>query len=325
MDSGLVIGVLSQWLTLTSILSLQGRGGQTPSPLAGQAEYSRMSQKPLTLEVLVKDFHRLGVPRGGLLMVHSSLRSIGHVNGGAPTVVDALLEVLGPTGTLVVPTFTDEAARDPSFVFDPLSTPSLVGAISEAARRRPAARRSLHGWHSVAAMGPLADAIATEAGSSPWLPDGPMPKVIDRGGVFMLLGVPYLRLTLVHLMEWECGVAYRPGRLVEVPMRRPDGSLVKLANLECPPEPPFPGNDFNRLGQAMEEKGLVRLGGVGNAIARLFHGRDLRNAAQELHRKDKRAFLRKDGTITELSYGHTVSTPRGDLCVLDPKGIYGTG
>jgi aminoglycoside N3'-acetyltransferase len=74
-----------------------------------------------------------------------------------------------------------------------------------------------------------------------------MPKIIDHGGMFMLLGVPYQRLTLVHLMEWECGVAYRPGRLVELPIRRPDGSLGKLVNLECPPEPQFPGNDFNRL------------------------------------------------------------------------------
>jgi aminoglycoside 3-N-acetyltransferase len=118
-----------------------------------------MSQKLITTANLVQDFRRLGVPRGGLLMMRSSLRSIGHVNGGAETVVDALLEVLGPAGTLVVPTFTDEIAMDPNFVFDPLNTPSLVGAISEAARRWPGARRSLHGWHSIAAMGPLAGAI----------------------------------------------------------------------------------------------------------------------------------------------------------------------
>jgi len=63
------------------------------------------------------------------------------VNDGAETVVDALLEVLGPAGTLVVPPFTDEMAIDPNFVFDSLNTPSLVGAIFEAARRWPGARR----------------------------------------------------------------------------------------------------------------------------------------------------------------------------------------
>ena len=281
-----------------------------------------MSHKPLTTANLVQDFLQLGVPRGGLLMVHSSLRSIGHVSGGAETVVDALLEVLGPSGTLVVPTFTDEIAMDPNFVFDPLNTPSLVGAISEVARRRPGAYRSLHGWHSLSAIGPLSDVIVKEVGSSPWLPDGPFPKMIDYGGMFMLLGVPYQRLTLVHLMEWECGVDYRPGRLVEVPTRCPDGSLAKLVNLECPPEPPFPGNDFNRLGQVMEDQSLVRLGVVGNATARLFHGQDVRKVAWELYSKDNRAFLQEGGVITELSYGHTVTRPRGELCVLNPEGIY---
>ena len=43
--------------------------------------------------------------------------------------------------------------------------------------------------------------------------------------------------------------------------------------------------------------------------------------ARELHLKDNRAFLRKDGVVTDLSYGHTVSMPKGDLCVLDPEGI----
>ena len=281
-----------------------------------------MFQKQITRADLVQDFHRFGIPFGGLLMVHSSLSSIGYVTGGADTVVDALLEVLGPEGTLVVPTFTDESAMNPSFIFDPSSTPSMVGAISEAVRRRPEAHRSIHGWHSVSAMGRLADAIAKDVGLSPWLPDGPMSKVIDYGGEFMLLGVPYKRLTLVHLMEWECGVTYRPGRIVEVQMRCPDGSIGKLVNLECPPESPFPGNDFNRLGRAMEEEGIVRLGVVGNAITRVFQGRDVRSMSRKLHQKDKQAFLRQGGVVTELSYGNNVSMPRGDLCVVDPKVIY---
>ena len=59
----------------------------------------------LTRDRLAADLRRLGVQSGDLLMIHSSLRSLGHVVGGAPTVVDALLEILGPTGTLVGPSF----------------------------------------------------------------------------------------------------------------------------------------------------------------------------------------------------------------------------
>ena len=280
-------------------------------------------RKSLTRGELAQALVRLGVPRGGLMMVHSSLRSIGHVDGGAETVVDALLDALGPEGTLVVPTFTDDAAkRGADFVFDPLNTPSLAGAISEAARRRTGARRSLHHWHSVGAIGPLAETVATEVGASPWQPDGPMPKIIDLGGLFLLLGVPYQRLTLVHLMEWENGVPYRPGLQVELPMRRSDGSVVPLVNLECPPNRPFAGNDFNRLGQRMEDANVVKIGQVGNAVARLFYGADVRETASAMYGEDKSAFLIKNGVIARLAYGHTIDMPRGELCVVDPAEIF---
>ena len=72
----------------------------------------------------------------------------------------------------------------------------------------------------------------------------------------------------------------------------------------------------------MEDQSLVRLGVVGNATARLFHGQDVRKVAWELYSKDNRAFLQEGGVITELSYGHTVTRPRGELCVLNPEGIY---
>jgi len=89
----------------------------------------RPQPEPLDRAALVRDLTRLGVPRSGLLMVHSSLRSLGHVTGGAPTVLNALLQTLGPDGTLVLPAFTYPLSRDPDFVFDPVHTPSLMGAI----------------------------------------------------------------------------------------------------------------------------------------------------------------------------------------------------
>ena len=281
--------------------------------------------EPLERSSLVRDLVRLGVPRGGLMMVHSSLSSIGHVEGGSETVVDALLEALGPDGTLVVPTFTDGIAMQPGFVFDRAHTPTQMGAIAEAARRRNRAVRSLHHWHSVAAIGPLAEAIAGTDVRSPWKADGPMPQVASRGGMFLLLGVPYLRLTLVHLCEFELGVPYRPLKTVELPTRRPDGSIAPLVNGECPPAGPHPGSDYNRLGQHMEDAGLVRVGEVGNAIARLVVGHDVRRTAGELYANDGDAFLRRGGQVTRLTRGHTLVAGKGDRCVVDPTKVYSTG
>ena len=281
------------------------------------------SSEPLDRATLVRHLTRLGVPRGGLVMVHSSLRSLGHVAGGAATVVDALLETLGPEGTLVVPTFTYVLAGEPDFVFDPLRTPSLMGAISDTARRHPEARRSIHLWHSVAAIGPLAEAIVTAGGESAWDADSPMRQIRDRDGRYLLLGVPYQNLTAVHLCEVELEVPYRKATRVETKMRRADGSLAPLVSVGCPPQPGHPGSDFNRLGQRMEDAGLVRVGEVGNAVARLFGGHDLRRVARELYEQDDLAFLRQGGVVTRLAFGHTIETDRGEHCVVDPTRMYG--
>ena len=150
-------------------------------------------------------------------MVHSSLRSLGFVDGGPETVVDALLQALGPHGTLVVPTFTYPTAGDPMFVFDPAHTPSQMGAISEAARRRSQAHRSIHLAHSIAAIGPLAQTIATSGGASGWDADSPMRQVFDRNGRYLLLGVPYQNLTAMHLCEVWLELPYRKPRIVGRP------------------------------------------------------------------------------------------------------------
>ncbi|WP_347246334.1 AAC(3) family N-acetyltransferase, partial [Thermogutta sp.] len=108
----------------------------------------------VTKQHIIDGLRELGLRAGDTVVVHSSLSSFGKVQGGAETVVEALLEVLGPEGTLAVPTFNFEPD-----VFDPDSTPSVVGQITEAVRKLPGAIRSKHPTHSVAAIGRLARVI----------------------------------------------------------------------------------------------------------------------------------------------------------------------
>ncbi len=281
------------------------------------------SGAPLRLPDLVRDLISLGVRPGDLLMVHSSLRSIGLVEGGPETVVDALLQALGPQGTLVVPTFTYPTAGDSKFVFDPVHTPSQMGAISEAARRRPQAHRSIHLAHSIAAIGPLAETIATAGGASGWDVDSPMRQVFDRNGRYLLLGVPYQNLTAMHLCEVWLELPYRKPRVSKGRMRHPDGSTTPLVSIGTPPLPGHPGSDYNRLGQRMEDAGLVRRGPVGNAIARLLNAHDLRAASRNLTRHDPNGFLQQGPAVTKLTHGHTVTSDKGEHCIVDPTRIYG--
>ena len=68
---------------------------------------SQMDQRaPHTSQTLSSDLLGLGVRAGDVLLLHASNRSLGYVAGGVQAVVEALLAVLGPQGTLVVPTHT---------------------------------------------------------------------------------------------------------------------------------------------------------------------------------------------------------------------------
>ena len=204
---------------------------------------------------LTSDLERLGLPCGGLVMVHSSLRSIGTVAGGAATAVDALLAALGPTGTLVAPTFTGQF-RDPDFVYDPAETPGTTGAIPNHVFRRPDARRTVHIVQTVAAIGPLRDDIIDAGGHDGWDAQPSMRAIFDLDGWFLLLGVPYQNLTAGHFMEQEIGTHRRP-RVTEGRQRTPDGRVVPLRSETWGPDPNFPGMpersyDFNRLGEGLE-------------------------------------------------------------------------
>ena len=116
---------------------------------------------------------------------------------------------------------------------------------------------------------------------------------------------------------------YRKPVRIEGTMRRADGSLAPFISIGCPPQPGHPGSDFNRLGQRLEDAGVVRIGEVGIAVGRLCGGHDLRRTARDLYEHDTNGFLRQDGVVTRLSYGHTIESDRGEHCVADPSRMYG--
>ena len=262
----------------------------------------------------------LGVDAGDVVFVHSSLSSMGRVDGGAETVVDALLDMLGPEGTLAVPAFTfDRPDHGP--ILDPVRDESETGRISEAVRLRPGARRSHHIHHSVAAIGADAD-MTDHHGPSAWAADGPFWRLHELDGHILLLGVPYLRCTFFHMLEQVVQVPYRRWVEFEARLLEPDGSLKPLLTRCFIPEEGFGGNDFNKLGAELERRGLVSVGAIGNAVARLFSARDTVLTAVELYRDDTDLFLREGGRITPLDDGVMVGDLNNEKSVLDPDAVH---
>lgn len=276
----------------------------------------------VTRNEIVSGLTSLGVRKGSLLMIHSSLSAIGVVKGGAETVVDCLLDVIGSNGTLVVPTFTYPAdypdSRDPQWIFDPVKTHSGMGAVTNAARNRPDARRSIHLWHSVAAIGPLAEQITTMGKSSAWDSESPMAWVFRNGGWILLLGVSYQNLTAIHIWEIEFGVDYREHFDVKRRLRQPNGDIVPLISRVHDRKDDHPGSDFIRFGERMEADGKVNVGNVGNAVTRLFRADEAYGLARTMYLADNRVFLKQGESITPLTYGQTTQNINGTQCVINP-------
>ena len=277
---------------------------------------------PQTQDRIGEALRVLGLPRGAIVFVHSSMSSIGYVEGGAEVLVDAFLQVLGPAGTLAVPTFTFSHSRSVDPVFDPALDPSEMGRLTEETRTRAEARRSCHLLHSVAALGAQAEEIAACHGPSAWAEDGPFWKLHELDAYILLLGVPYLRCTFIHLLEQLVKVPYRQWREVEAQVREPDGSRRPLPTLTFGPKPGFVGNDFNRLGAMLEERGLVLAGSVGNAVARLFRARDAFEVGMAQYRVDPDIFLMKGREYTQPGSGVLTEELHNEKWVLDPANIY---
>jgi len=157
---------------------------------------------------LVTAFRNAGLTAGDLVLVHSSLRKLGPVEGGADTVLDALLEVLGQKGTLALPThtFSVVTARQP--VFHQSLTPSNVGTLSNIFRKRAGVLRGLHPTHSVAAIGPLAEKLLEghEKETTPCSMNSPYVRLRDWNGKVLIIGEGLQCGTLFHACEELAGM-----------------------------------------------------------------------------------------------------------------------
>ncbi len=109
----------------------------------------------VTKQELLTGLSSLGIIPGIQVMVHSSLSSFGRVEGGARTVVEALMEVVAPEGTLMMPSFNHEAPFQeggPGY-YHPGETPTINGAIPDYFWRMEGVSRSLDPTHAIAAWG----------------------------------------------------------------------------------------------------------------------------------------------------------------------------
>jgi aminoglycoside 3-N-acetyltransferase len=239
------------------------------------------------LSDLAAGLRALGLRPGQPLLVHSSLRSVGRVAGGAATLLHAIQEVAGPDATVVVPAQTAQnSGSSPAFraatsqlepaaleqyladmpVFDPRTTPSQgMGAFAEYLRTRPGAVRSGHPQTSFAALGARAgDCVRVHDLDCHLGKRSPLGWLHDNAADVLLIGAGYASFTGFHLAEYLLP-GQRPTRAYHCVSRGADGNrrLEELWDVD------LDESDFAALGARMDAMPFVRGGQVGAAACRL--------------------------------------------------------
>jgi aminoglycoside 3-N-acetyltransferase len=175
---------------------------------------------------IADDLVAAGLRRGGIVLVHSSLKSMGHVPGGCETVVRGLIDALGPDGTLLMPALSYATVHAEQPVFDVANTPSCVGAITEHFRTRNGTIRSVHPTHSVCGVGPEAEQILEDhhRDHTPCGANSPYRRLRDRGGQVLMLGCGLKPNTSMHGVEELIEPPYLFGQTITYRIILPDGS-----------------------------------------------------------------------------------------------------
>ena len=163
-----------------------------------------------------------GIARDATVLVHTSMRALGEVEGGCDGLIDGFVSYLRD-GLFLVPTHTWANVNEPGAVFDVTKTPPCIGALPTVAAFRTDAVRSLHPTHSVAAFGRRAkEFVAGEENSqTPCPPGGVWARLLDEKATVLLLGVGLNRNTYIHAVDEMLDL---PDRLVDpIPLAVLDG------------------------------------------------------------------------------------------------------
>jgi aminoglycoside 3-N-acetyltransferase len=237
----------------------------------------------VTFDNIVHDIRALGVRPGDLLLVHSSLKSFGHVGGGAETVARALVETISPGGTVFLPTFN--FGQHP---WDPKTTPSVVGAVTEAFRHLPGAQRSLQCTHPVSAIGPrAAEILAGHEKTHPFAVDSPLGKLWKLNAWVLLLGCGHNSSSMIHIAEEAQDVPYLYRTRVQTIIdgdRRYDVTVRR----------PGRSNGFYKIDPHLRARGAIIDGKVGAAPTMLMRAADIVETARRMLRDDLASLLCDD-------------------------------
>jgi len=222
---------------------------------------------------IMAGLHRLGIAPGSLLEVHASLGSLGQVDGGADTVIEALMETVGEDGAIVMPSYPvgpglaaspEERQRGITWKvrvlsFEDRTTRTGMGVIADRFRDRADVVRTPDSFFSYTAWGKDAALLAQG-----------LEHLVSRGGRVLLLGVQMDRCSCLHLAEERVTLPEDLQRLMEIPEEIQRAYPSQLWGIGYGPE-----SNFLLVQQEAEVRYLITAMMIGSALTRFFDARTM--------------------------------------------------
>jgi len=249
-----------------------------------------MEKKIFDFYSLTEDFKNLGIKRDDNVLIHSSMKSIGEVEGGADMVLDVFIEYLADKGNIALPSHTWAAINDEHNIFDPEKEPVCVGILPELFRKRKGVLRSLHPTHSISIIGKDKEYFVKDEHliDTPCGRKGCWGKLLDMDFKIMFLGCGTKCNTFIHGVEEWNNV---PNRLTKYYQKlkivMPDGTIFDRDMIRHDDGGTRGvSENYDKIQPYMEERRLALKGKFGNADCVVEKARDIYDVTSELLREN---------------------------------------
>ncbi|NLX82199.1 MAG: AAC(3) family N-acetyltransferase [Clostridiales bacterium] len=224
-------------------------------------------------ESLIKDIKRMGIAPADTVLLHSSMKAIGPVDGGAEAVLDALMDYFSP-GLLCFPTLSWQTVDAKPRVYDVANTPSIVGILPELFRKRPHVYRSYNPTHSIAAYGADAEAFIADdhKTGTPCGLGSTWHKLVDRDAFILMVGCRLTTCTFLHGVEEWCDIPGRIAKPLAFTLILPDGTQTVIHSAT---HSAHPSTNYWKIEEGLMKHGFMKEDSFGQARTLVLRAREL--------------------------------------------------
>ncbi len=246
-------------------------------------------------EIISSNLKELGLKKEGVVLVHSSLKSLGTSIGGPGTLINAIMDALGPSGTLLMPALSEQYVHEENPFFNVVTTPTNTGAIPEYFRKMDGVIRSINPTHSVCGYGKYAKEILGKhhLDETPCGKNSPFYLLPKYEGQIVFIGCGLKPNTSMHAIEELVEPDYLFKKMVKYEVVGYDNKKISLNCMRHN----FVGWEqrYDRVETILQDKGL-KTGKILSATCHIVETPVLWERCTEQYKKNSHSFVDRIGS-----------------------------